>query len=61
MKQPISKPTRLVAYCRVPSVAQKIVLVNQREVLEEFVVANVELVPQKLDEALRKDKNATDS
>ncbi len=33
-------PTRLVAYCRVSSAAQKPDLANQRKVLEEFVVAN---------------------
>jgi len=32
-------PTRLVAYCRVSSAAQKPDLANQRKVLEEFVVA----------------------
>ncbi|KJK21132.1 recombinase, partial [Burkholderiaceae bacterium 16] len=33
-------PTRLVAYCRVSSAAQRPDLANQRRVLEEFVVAN---------------------
>ena len=33
------RPTRLVAYCRVSSAAQKPELANQRRVLEEFVVA----------------------
>ena len=43
-------PTRLVAYCRVSSAAQKPDLANQRKVLEEFVVAkglaNVEFVEE---------------
>jgi putative resolvase len=43
-------PTRLVAYCRVSSAAQKPDLQNQRRVLEEFVVAkglaNVEFVEE---------------
>ena len=43
-------PTRLVAYCRVSSTAQKPDLANQRRVLEEFVVAkglaNVEFVEE---------------
>ena len=33
------RPTRLVAYCRVSSAAQKPDLADQRRVLEEFVVA----------------------
>ena len=33
------EPTKLVAYCRVSSAAQKPDLANQRRVLEEFVVA----------------------
>ncbi len=45
-----SEPTRLVAYCRVSSAAQKADLANQRGVLEEFVVAkglaNVEFVEE---------------
>ena len=45
-----SEPTRLVAYCRVSSAAQKPDLANQREVLEAFVVAkglaNVEFVQE---------------
>lgn len=45
-----SEPTRLVAYCRVSSAAQKPDLANQRKVLEEFVVvrglANVEFVEE---------------
>lgn len=35
----VSEPTRVVAYCRVSSAAQKPDLANQRRVLEEFVVA----------------------
>lgn len=50
LRQSISKPTRLVAYCRVSSAAQKPDLANQRKVLEEFVVArglaNVEFVEE---------------
>ena len=34
-----TQPTKLVAYCRVSSAAQKPDLANQRRVLEEFVVA----------------------
>lgn len=45
-----SEPTRIVAYCRVSSAAQKPDLVNQVRVLEEFVVArglaNVEFVSE---------------
>ncbi len=45
-----SEPTRLVAYCRVSSAAQKPDLANQRKVLEEFVVAkglaNVEFIEE---------------
>lgn len=45
-----SEPTRLIAYCRVSSAAQKPDLFNQRKVLEEFVVAkglaNVEFVEE---------------
>jgi putative resolvase len=44
------EPTRLLAYCRVSSNAQKPDLVNQRRVLEEFIVnrglANVEFVEE---------------
>lgn len=44
------EPTRLVAYCRVSSAAQKPDLLNQRRVLEEFVVAkglaNVEFIEE---------------
>ena len=43
-------PTRLIAYCRVSSAAQKPDLVNQRRVVEEFIVArglaNVEFVEE---------------
>lgn len=43
-------PTRTVAYCRVSSAAQKQDLINQRRVLEEFVVArglaNVEFIEE---------------
>src|SRR5579862_4222430 len=42
--------TRVVAYCRVSSAAQKPDLINQRRVLEEFVIAkglaNVEFVEE---------------
>jgi putative resolvase len=45
-----TEPTRLVAYCRVSSTAQKPDVANQRKVLEEFVVAkgfaNVEFVEE---------------
>jgi len=34
-----AEPTRIVVYCRVSSAAQKPELVNQRRVLEDFVVA----------------------
>src|SRR5579872_3887294 len=44
------EPSRLVAYCRVSSAAQKPDLLNQRRVLEEFIVArglaNVEFVEE---------------
>jgi len=50
MQNAVSEPTRLVAYCRVSSAAQKPDLANQRKVLEEFVVAkglaNVEFVEE---------------
>lgn len=39
LRQTTRAPTRLVAYCRVSSAAQKPDLANQRRVLEEFVVA----------------------
>lgn len=43
-------PSRLVAYCRVSSAAQKPDLLNQRRVLEEFIVAkglaNVEFIEE---------------
>ncbi len=45
-----STPTRIVAYCRVSSAAQKPDLLNQRRVLEEFVaargLANVEFIEE---------------
>ena len=44
------EPTRIVAYCRVSSAAQKLDLANQRRVLEDFVVArglaNVEFIEE---------------
>lgn len=44
------EPTRIVAYCRVSSTAQKPDLVNQRRVLEEFILvkgfANVEFIEE---------------
>jgi putative resolvase len=44
------EPTRLVAYCRVSSQAQKSDLMNQRRVLEEFIIsrglANVEFMEE---------------
>jgi predicted site-specific integrase-resolvase len=39
LRQANHAPTKLVAYCRVSSAAQKPDLANQRKVLEEFVVA----------------------
>lgn len=45
-----AEPTRLVAYCRVSRAAQKLDLIHQRKVLEEFVVArglaNVEFIEE---------------
>jgi len=45
-----NEPTRLIAYCRVSSAAQKPDLLNQRKVLEAFVVArglaNVEFIEE---------------
>jgi predicted site-specific integrase-resolvase len=45
-----NEPTRLIAYCRVSSAAQKSDLLNQRKVLEAFVVArglaNVEFIEE---------------
>jgi putative resolvase len=45
-----SVPTRIVAYCRVSSPAQKPDLANQRRILEEFVVAkglaNIEFIEE---------------
>ncbi|MBK8510633.1 MAG: IS607 family transposase [Candidatus Competibacter sp.] len=50
LRNAVSEPTRLVAYCRVSSAAQKPDLANQRKVLEEFVVAkglaNVEFIEE---------------
>ncbi|PLS67369.1 MAG: IS607 family transposase [Cyanobacteria bacterium M5B4] len=50
LRQAVSEPTRIVAYCRVSSAAQKPDLANQRKVLEEFVVArglaNVEFIEE---------------
>ncbi len=48
LRQVANTPTKLVAYCRVSSAAQKPDLANQRKVLEEFVaakgLANVEFI-----------------
>jgi putative resolvase len=45
-----NEPIRLIAYCRVSSAAQKPDLINQRRVLEEFIVAkglaNVEFIEE---------------
>lgn len=50
LRNTVSEPTRVVAYCRVSSAAQKPDLANQRTVLEEFVVAkglaNVEFIEE---------------
>ncbi|MDA8094957.1 MAG: IS607 family transposase [Betaproteobacteria bacterium] len=50
LRNAASEPTRLVAYCRVSSAAQKSDSANQRKVLEEFVVAkglaNVEFIEE---------------
>lgn len=50
LRQPVSEPKRMVAYCRVSSAAQKPDLANQRKVLEEFVIAkglaNVEFIEE---------------
>ncbi|MCL6527611.1 MAG: IS607 family transposase [Thermaceae bacterium] len=50
LRRSVAEPTRIVAYCRVFSAAQKPDLVNQRKVLEEFVVAkglaNVEFIEE---------------
>lgn len=50
LRQTGTEPTRLVAYCRVSSAAQRPDLANQRKVLEEFVVArglaNVEFIEE---------------
>lgn len=44
------EPTRVAAYCRVSSAAQKPDLINQRRVLEEFIIAkglaNVEFIEE---------------
>lgn len=49
-RQAPESPSRVVAYCRVSSAAQKPDLANQRRVLEEFVVArglaNVEFIEE---------------
>jgi len=48
LRRAVCEPTRLIAYCRVSSAAQKADLANQRKVSEEFVVAkglaNVEFI-----------------
>lgn len=50
LRQTANAPTKLVAYCRVSSTAQKPDLVNPRRVLEEFVaakgLANVEFIEE---------------
>jgi predicted site-specific integrase-resolvase len=50
LRRAVCEPTRLIAYCRVSSAAQKADLANQRKVLEEFVVAkglaNVEFIEE---------------
>ena len=50
LRQGAAEPSRLLAYCRVSSAAQRAELVNQRRVLEEFVtakgLANVEFVEE---------------
>lgn len=50
LRQAVHAPTKVVAYCRVSSAAQKPDLATQRKVLEEFVVAkglaNVEFVEE---------------
>lgn len=50
LRNAVSEPSRLVAYCRVSGVGQKSDLANQRQVLEEFVVAkglaNVEFIEE---------------
>jgi predicted site-specific integrase-resolvase len=50
LRHAVSEPTRLIAYCRVSSAAQKPDLAKQRRVLEEFVVAkglaNVEFIEE---------------
>jgi predicted site-specific integrase-resolvase len=50
LRRAAAEPTRIVAYCRVSSAAQRPDLTNQRRVLEEFVVAkglaNVEFIEE---------------
>jgi predicted site-specific integrase-resolvase len=50
LRNRVSEPTRLIAYCRVSRAAQKPDLAKQRRVLEEFVVAkglaNVEFIEE---------------
>jgi predicted site-specific integrase-resolvase len=50
LRNRVSEPTRLIAYCRVSRAAQKSDLAKQRRVLEEFVVAkglaNVEFIEE---------------
>lgn len=50
LRNAASEPTRVIAYCRVSSAAQKPDLANQRKVLEEFAVArglaNVEFIEE---------------
>ncbi|MFN3920402.1 MAG: IS607 family transposase [Methylohalobius sp.] len=50
LRRGLAEPTRMVAYCRVSSAAQKPELANQRRVLEAFVVAkglaNVEFIEE---------------
>ncbi|WP_218022927.1 IS607 family transposase [Calidithermus terrae] len=50
LRQAGAEPTRIIAYCRVSGAAQKPDLINQRRVLEEFVVArglaNVEFIEE---------------
>jgi len=50
IRQQVNEPSRLIAYCRVSSAAQKPDLANQRRVLEKFIVAkglaNVEFIEE---------------
>ena len=48
------EPSRVIAYCRVSSAAQKPDLLNQRRVLEEFIVAKG-LANVELNEALKQE------